>query len=59
MKADLDGLTGALAEARDLYSKGDYLGAKASLTTSKGKADQVTSEVQSAMAKVKGRRQGS
>lgn len=54
MKADLDGLTGALAEARDLYTKGDYLGAKASLTTSKGKADQVTSEVQSALEKVKG-----
>lgn len=59
MKADLDGLTGALAEARDLYSKGDYLGAKAPLTTSKGKAEEVTAEVQTALAKVRGRRQGS
>ena len=55
MKADLDALTTALGEARDLYAKEDYLAAKASLTTSKQKADEITGEVQSAMAKVGGR----
>lgn len=58
-QADLAALTAAVAEARDLYAKEDYLGAKASLTTSKAKADEITGEVQSAMAKAKGRKPGS
>ncbi len=54
MKADLDATTTALAEARDMYSKGDYLGAKTSLTRSKQKATEVSGEVELAMHKVKG-----
>jgi hypothetical protein len=53
MKADVDATTATLAEARDMYAKGDYLGAKASLTRSKQKADEVTAEVELAMHKVK------
>ena len=56
MKADLDATSAALAEARDMYSRGDYLGAKASLTQSKGKAEAVSSEVETAMQKVRGAR---
>ena len=51
MKADLDTTTTALAEARDMYSKGDYLAAKASLTGSKQTVAKVTAEVELAMHK--------
>ena len=54
MKADLDATTTALAEARDMYTKGDYVGAKASLTRGKQKAEEVSGEVELAMQKVKG-----
>jgi hypothetical protein len=54
MKADLDTTTTALAEARDMYSKGDYLGAKTSLTGSKQTVEKVAAEVELAMHKVKG-----
>jgi hypothetical protein len=54
MKADLDATTTALAEARDMSTKGDYMGAKVSLTRSKQKATEVSSEVELAMQKIKG-----
>ena len=54
MKADLDTTTTALAEARDMYSKGNYLGAKTSLTGSKQTVEKVAAEVELAMQKVKG-----
>lgn len=54
MKAALDATTTALAEAQEMYSKGDYLGAKTSLTGSKQKVEKVTAEVELAMNKVKG-----
>jgi len=54
MKGDLDATAAALAEAKDMYSKGDYFGAKASLTRGKEKATTVSSEVELAMHKIKG-----
>ncbi len=56
MKGDLDATSTALTEARAMYEKGDYLGAKASLTQSMQKAGEVTSNVELAMQKVKGAR---
>ena len=54
MKADLEATTTALAEAKEMYAKGDYMAAKASLTQSMQKASDVSSEVEMARLKVRG-----
>jgi hypothetical protein len=56
MKADLEAAIAAVAEAREIYSKGDYIAAKTSLTQSMEKATTLSGEVEQAMQKVRGAR---
>ena len=52
MRAELESANTALAEARGLYTAEDYLGARASLTQTKQKAEGISSEIELASQKL-------
>lgn len=56
MQAELTAVENTVAEAKGLYDKGDYIGAKEKLMPAKEKAASINSELKAAIEKVKGKK---
>lgn len=56
MQAELTAVENTVAEAKGLYDKGDFIGAKEKLMPAKEKAASINSELKAAIEKVKGKK---